>query len=157
MRVDYSDQFAKQLDSTDANSIETYARSFFSSAPKWIIRLFKCRNTIVSFLGLKGSKIPKDRDEIIRNCQFNLNDKIGLFQVMRKTKDEIILGQNDYHLDFRIIIGKKLVSEDLSLFISTEIQFHNFLGKVYFIVIKPFHRLIAQKMLHNMVKTAKCR
>lgn len=68
--------------------------------------------------------------------------------------DQIILGQDDQHLDFRICIQKIKQNEGLVIEMETRVSFHNAFGRLYFLIVKPFHRLIAPRLLKRMIKAA---
>ncbi len=141
---------------TDRNKeidIVQIGRLFFSAAPGWVSTLFAWRNRIVKLLGLKIPDTIKNRKELIETFTGTPGEQIGLFRVLEKSAQELILGEDDKHLDFRV----SLLVEDLhvgtaerQLTISTSIHFNNWLGKLYFIPVQPFHRLIVRSMLKQI-------
>ena len=92
---------------------------------------------------------------MLKNFTCEPNDKIGLFTVFHKDENEVVLGEDDKHLNFRISLYKaeSLRGKDTkSLTISTTVKFHNWLGRLYFMPVKPFHRLIVPRMLKGILK-----
>ena len=79
-------------------------------------------------------------------------DRIGIFKVYGKSETEIVLGEDDKHLDFRLSV---LRTPDLSptlggqLTVSTVVHCHNLLGRAYISVIAPFHRLVVKASLRR--------
>jgi hypothetical protein len=74
--------------------------------------------------------------------------------VFDKTDNEIVIGENDKHLDFRVSLlfdENKNHFDEKSLTISTTVKFHNWLGVLYFLPVRPFHKLIVPAMLQNMI------
>ena len=69
--------------------------------------------------------------------------------------NEIIMGEDDHHLDFRIsVLYRNGEHEDGSsphVIISTVVLCHNALGRIYLRVIKPFHRVIVKSGLRRAV------
>lgn len=151
---DYSDSFAGSFQDTE-NKItpEIVARAFFSTAPNWVQHLFALRNALVKFLGLKTADDVTDRQAFLDNCKFEKGDQLGLFQVFDKNENEIIFGENDKHLDFRVsLFIQKNDTTNRTLIISTTVVFHNWLGRAYFMPVKPFHNLIVPIMLKAILE-----
>ncbi len=127
---------------------------FFTSAPKWTTRLFKIRNRLVSIFGLKTSGKLNKREAMLKNFNCEPYEKIGLFTVYFKDEHEVVLGEDDKHLNFIISLYKGLLEpghDTKSLTISTTVTFHNWFGKLYFMLVKPFHRLIVPRMLKGIL------
>ena len=158
LRFDKSFEF---IDAFEANfndknneiNIFEITRMFFNSDPKWIEKIFLLRNKIVKSFGLKIPESIKNRKEKIQNLKFEINEQIGIFKVFNITENEIILGEDDKHLDFRVslYLGKENI-ETKSLTISTNVKFNNSFGKIYFIPVKPFHKIIVPTMLKGILK-----
>ena len=57
------------------------------------------------------------------------------------------MAENDKHLNFRtsVLIDRK---EPLShIYLTTIVKFNNIWGRLYFIPVKPFHRIIIKTLL----------
>ena len=114
------------------------ARKIMASAPNWVHRLLALRNKLARAVGLKGEP-PKMAKNI---------EVLGMFPVVSQTPECVVLGFNDRHLDFRIVIETKPSSgtqTDVSL--ATAVKWHNIWGRLYLAVIMPFHKLIVRTML----------
>ena len=156
MTYDYIDSFQGQFHDNLQNIEPTdVAKSFFSSGPKWIDYLFAFRNKLVALFGLKTSDSITDKQKMLKNFKGEIGEQIGLFKVFDKTADEIILGENDKHLNFRIslFIDQQSDSQtDKKLIISTTVKFNNWFGRLYFLPVRPFHKLIVPTMLKKIIK-----
>ncbi|MEO1381465.1 MAG: DUF2867 domain-containing protein, partial [Pseudomonadota bacterium] len=82
----------------------------------------------------------------------NVLGTVAFFPVISEKSDEIVLGTNDKHLDFRLVIsispggnGSQRIS------MQTHLKRHNHLGRAYLAVIQPFHRAACSGSLSNMV------
>ncbi len=141
----YSDSFAILVQRTDIESWELIP-AFFQSAPSWVDSLFVLRNRIVGYFGLQtGSDNQHDL-----NPPFQVGRKIGLFRVITLTDNEVVIGEDDRHLDFRtslLLIHRDTGSQ---LVVSTLVKTKNTLGVAYFSVMKHVHRLIVPIMLEVM-------
>ncbi|MDR2937116.1 MAG: DUF2867 domain-containing protein [Rikenellaceae bacterium] len=97
--------------------------------PAWANRLFKLRNAIVGVFGLKAGKSDV------------------AFPLISQTETEIVSGLGDNHLDFRVSILKDPAKSTISL--TTVVHFNNVWGRVYFLPVKPFHKIIIKVLLRK--------
>ncbi len=140
-KYDYVDCCSTPLHRSDATATEAVT-AFFNASPKWLTALFKLRNTIVGMLGLKtGAADPSQF-----RPPYRVGEQFGLFKLMALNQTEAIMGEDDIHLNFRTSF---LISAD-TLTLSTAVQFNNIWGRLYFFVIKPFHRMMMYAMAENM-------
>jgi uncharacterized protein DUF2867 len=155
-KYDYADSFQSSIvDKENKLNTTDIGKAFFSSAPKWIDKLFGLRNKIVTLFGLKTSGSAIERKKIPDNFKCEKGDRIGLFKIFDKTNNEIILGEDDKHLNFRVslFVDKPSDSEIVKqITLSTLVVFNNWLGTLYFLPVRPFHKLIAPAMLRAMIK-----
>lgn len=153
---DYIDSF--QGDFIDRNgNIDSskIGKSFFASEPKWIEKLFAFRNKLVGIFGLKTSGKITDRQKMLHDFKCEKGEQLGLFKVFDKTDNEVILGEDDKHLNFRVSLFIDKLNEnktDKKLTISTTVIFKNWFGRLYFLPVRPFHKLIVPTMLKGIIK-----
>ena len=135
--ADYYDSFSKELHNKNAISTDEFVDIAFNQLPSWIIRLLKVRNSIVKPFGLNTNRRITDM-----KCERN--------------QHEIIFGMSDKHLTFYVSLWCK-VSEANSqtLRITTIVKYHNRLGKLFFFVIRPFHKVIIRSLLERVGKRYK--
>lgn len=81
--------------------------------------------------------------------------RIGPFTVQSAEKDELIVGDDDKHLDFRISTFKQEREGAFFITVSTAVQIHNRLGRIYMAFVTPFHRVLAPLMIRRAVKAGK--
>lgn len=141
-----ADAFAVRLPSGTSGDPGVLWQFVMAQQPSWIGWLTNVRDTIVGCLGLKTAKhLATLSDEAN-------GDRIAFFKVYGRSETEIILGEDDKHLDFRLSV---LRSPDLSptlggqLTVSTVVHCHNLLGRAYLLVIAPFHRLVVKASLRR--------
>lgn len=154
-RADYVDTYEGVLNDSE-NRIDSTAvgKAFFQAGPKWVETLFGIRNKMAKMVGLKSAGTAEERhlEQVRFRCE--PGEKMGLFRVYDKSDFEVILGEDDKHLDFRVSL--LLVSDRgnpgiKKLLITTLVRFNNSWGKVYFLPVRPFHKLIVPSMLNNMI------
>jgi hypothetical protein len=78
--------------------------------------------------------------------------KVGIFPVRSNTATEVVLGEDDKHLDFRVWVHVEPQGGGYRVTTSTVVRTHNRLGRVYLGTIMPFHRLIARQMLSRALR-----
>lgn len=141
-----ADAFAIQLPLGTSSDPEILWRFVISQQPSWIGWLTNVRDTIVACFGLKTAKHLATLSEEANG------DRIAFFKVYGKSESEIVLGEDDKHLDFRLSV---LCSPDLSptlggqLTVSTVVHCHNLLGRAYLSIIAPLHRQVVTASLRR--------
>lgn len=152
---DYIDSFqssfmGKGID----NDIIPIAELFSSSGPEWANNLLRIRDKIVKPFGLKISdpiiESPKQPD----NIRYELGSQHGIFKLLYRSENEVVLGQDDTHLNVRVSLLLESSINEIKikmLSITTAVKFNNLFGKLYFLPVKPFHKLIVRKSLDNIV------
>lgn len=151
-QYNYVDAYFTIIES-EAITIEEVGRAFFSSTPNWIGILLDLRNKIVSLFGLKTGKSDKSRREMFEQFKCEPGERLGLFKVFSKSTNELILGEDDKHLNFKVslLVDKKNSGENI-LTVSTVVVFNNWFGRLYFLPVKPFHKLIVPAMMKSVVQ-----
>ncbi len=152
---EYVDSYqGNYIDAQNQISSTDIGKAFFTSAPNWTAKLFELRNKIVSLFGLKTDGKVKNRKELLDNFNCEPSERLGLFKVYHKTENEVILGEDDKHLNFRISLLKEKdlnTVDTMKLTISTTVKFNNWFGKLYFLPVKPFHQIIVPRMLKGII------
>lgn len=126
-RIDYSDSYSVKIASDYPVDVIT---DKILALPGWVKFLLKVRYYLIA--------IP-----------FGLNSGKKEVPVLYKNDNEIVLGENDKHLYYRISIFKGNGNYPV-IHLTTNVKFNNLLGKVYFIFIKPFHKLVVKSLLKKI-------
>ena len=116
------------------------AERLFARGPRWLEALFRLRAVLVAPFGLKATGANEPAPGGI----------IGLFPVLTESSDRMILGFDDRHLDFRIVVDVASLGSSRQVTTTTLVKTHNLLGRVYLTAILPFHRVIARVMLRRV-------
>jgi hypothetical protein len=146
-RIDYADTYAMHLPAGAPNSLDAVARAALGTAPHWISLLMRLRDQIVGPIGLKTSSQVVRR--ATNSARLQIGDQLGIFRVFDRTEDELLLGEDDRHLDFRLSL---LVQSDAGAnwaIVSTVVRFNNWLGRAYFLPVQQFHRLIVPSIMRH--------
>ncbi len=155
INYDYADSYSGNLDRKNSITTSTdVGNAFFTSFPKWVGILMLLRNRMVSVFGLKTGETLNETDLVADKINFGKGDQIGIFKVYDKNNSELILGEDDKHLNFRISLFLEPNSEHKEkLIISTIVIFNNWFGKLYFLPVKVFHKLIVKSMLKKTIES----
>jgi hypothetical protein len=113
-----------------------------SKTPAWINFLMAVRNNIASVIGLKNLGHLGAVDTEKQANDYQIGDRVGIFTLLSISDNEVILGDVDKHLDVQVSVYKESKKENL-ISISTVVHVHNLMGKVYMLIVKPLHKLIA--------------
>ncbi len=132
---DWADAYRVTLEAPFANA-RAAGDATFSTFPFWVNGLMALRNLIVSPFGLKTS--AKERAE---------RGRIGFFPIISESETRVVVGMNDRHLDFRCIVDIAGAGAGQTVTITTVIDRHNWLGRIYLATITPFHRLIVRSAM----------
>ena len=155
-KIDFSDSFRGLLNDTENRfTPKRVAKAFFTSGPRWVEQLFAIRNHIVALFGLKTSGPSTNRKKQIENFTCQPNEQLGLFKVFHASQNEVILGEDDKHLNFRVslfLTQDPTLPHKKVLTISTTVQFNHWLGRCYFLPVRPFHKLIVPTILKGIIK-----
>ncbi|MDF1610078.1 DUF2867 domain-containing protein [Hoeflea sp. YIM 152468] len=138
--ADWGDCFETRVDGSGLTP-ERAAREAFERMPGWVDALMALRNLMVRPFGLKG-----DPAAVAAGAP-----RVGMFPVISRTDAEIVLGLDDRHLDFRIVVQTEASGDrHTTVRMMTLIMRHNLLGRAYLAAIMPFHKLIVARTLSRL-------
>ncbi len=117
------------------------------TTPRWIDTLMRIRNRVVRLFGLK------DVGAIGANAKapeaYQVGDRIGIFSIFGKTEDELVLGIDDRHLDVRVSVMKSYRNGLPYFVVSTVVQIHNLLGRLYMMPVGRIHPFVVKSMMRR--------
>jgi hypothetical protein len=114
------------------------ARRAFEKMPRWIGGLMALRNLLVRPFGLKSEPEAASQG----------SGRVGIFPIISNSPEQSILGLDDRHLDFRIVVEtESLPDSRTAVRMMTLVKRHNLPGRLYLAVIMPFHKLIVKTAL----------
>ncbi len=142
--ADYTDVFACKVQPTKEFTPDDIMVGFWTDFPGWVNALFKLRNFLVKFVGLKGSDNDnlKEFETCIRTSGSN-----ELASIPAKSDDETVLLLTDKHLSAYMSVFIEKNKDHKRISAITLVHFKNKLGRVYFFFIRPFHGLIVKSLL----------
>ncbi len=150
--LDYADVF--QLQSKHLKNVpepKDCMIAFFKAFPKSFKFLLILREKIAKLLRLKTAPETEktSRLERLHNFSGDIGDSIAIFEVIDKNKTELLTGQNDDHLDFKLsFISYKTELPTIEL--ATTVKINNKIGKLYFSIVRPIHKYYMKIILSRM-------
>ena len=153
--VDYIDSFMVKVKDTKGYSIDYLSSLFFLSFPDWVKSLMKIRNIIVKPFGLATGDGDNEQDGVDESVYYEIGDRLVFFEVIQRNEKEIVMAEDDKHLYFKtsILVEKNHDENSYSVHVNTFVKFHNPLGRIYFLPVKPFHKLIIKSLLKGLCKS----
>lgn len=149
-RYDYIDSYAYVIvDENDRIGLLEVAQAFSKPGPKWMNGLFVLRNKIASVFKLK-TPVPVVEEDSGDGDSWEVGKQAGIFKVYGRTDTEMVVGEDDKHLDIRVSLFLESDCPDKrekKVTVTTVVKIHNGLGKCYFFFVKPVHRIIVPLML----------
>lgn len=130
-----TDSFAVALPPGAPTDVDTLATLLFADPPVWFTILLAVRDRVMAPFGVKASHA------------LSAGEHIAFFPVLSRSADEIVLGADDRHLDFRASV---LLRTDRTLVATTVVRCHNLLGRLYLAAILPFHILVVTDALRRL-------
>jgi hypothetical protein len=125
--IDFFDSYSiKKASDYSVNEITTK----IFTLPNWIKMLLKIRHYLI----VKPFKLSSGKQEV---------------PILYKNDNEIVIGENDKHLYYRVSVYKK-TGQNSEIYLTTNVKFNNMLGRVYFAFVKPFHKLVVKSMLKKI-------
>jgi len=131
-----ADSFTTGLPPGAPADVDTLATLLFADPPVWFTILLAVRDRVMTLFGVKASHA------------LSAGEHIAFFPVLSRSVDEIVMGADDRHLDFRASL--LLRRADNMLFATTVVRCHNLLGRLYLAAILPFHILVVTSALRRL-------
>ena len=130
--ADFTDTYfihvSKPLDAPEA------ARRMVMRRPQWVNGLLALRNLAVMPFGLKrGAPAGMER--------------IGIFPIVSTSEERVVMGFDDAHLDFRVVVEVLPDEAGQCVTATTIVRTKNRLGRLDLAAVEPFHRVIVPAIL----------
>ena len=149
--TDLADAYAIRLPAHASSDPEQLARLILSNQAPWVGQLMRMRDAIVGRLGIKTAQQLQNAPDAA------MGGRIYMFKIYAKTAHEVVLGEDDSHLDFRLSVlhepATTAAGSTPRLIVSTVVHCHNRLGRAYIALIAPFHRAVVQSALRRAARS----
>lgn len=104
---------------------------------------------MVSYVGLKDlgglSQIHPNK----MSSEYLDGDRVGIFTLIAKSDNEVLLGDDDNHLNVVVSVHRATIEAGVRplITVTTVVHIKNWLGRLYMVPVAPAHRLIARAMV----------
>jgi hypothetical protein len=126
--ADWRDSYQGEMVTPEPSSLDV-SRLLLDHPPVWIRSLMALRNRVVALFGL-------------RTVEMAAGTSAGGFPVLSSTPQRTVLGFDDRHLDFRIVVDLEEKENRQLVCVTTIVRRKNLFGRLYLLVVGPFHRRI---------------
>ena len=138
------DSYSIDLSSSKQYSMRVLATLTVGDPPAWIKALVAVRDAMVTPFGVKTSgEVRASRAD---------NERVDFFPVRWEGQNEIVLGEDDRHLDFRLSLLRRISPTGTQLIATTVVHSHNAFGLTYLNVIRPFHHLVVRANMAHFAR-----
>ncbi len=153
--ADFWDAYAAPDPAPAASALQAWL-DLAARTPRWTRRLMALRNRLVRLVGLRDlgqldGGLPAGHATAAR---YRVGDRVGIFTIRHLDAHEVMMGQDDKHLDVQVSLCKREQDGRPVVVLGTVVHVHNTLGHAYMAVVKPFHRRIVRAMLARLPRTA---
>ena len=150
--ANFSDAWCIEITDTGGSALSLFIESL-SVTPRWVERCMALRNRMATVAGLKDlgalSAIDPGREASV----YRPGDRVGVFTLIHNSREEVLLGDRDKHLDVTLSVHRRSVADGRVLVtVTTVVHVHNGLGRLYMFVVKPLHRRIAPAVLRALAE-----
>jgi len=139
------DSYSIDLRASEQLSMRELATRALAAPPTWQKVLIAVRDATVTPFGIKTSGMVRE--------SWDSNERVGFFPVHWEGRDEIVLGADDRHLDFRLSLLRRLSPTGALIIATTIVHTHNALGFTYLNLIRPFHHLVVRSNVARFAQT----
>lgn len=151
---DFMDSYAVEIaDRKDLQQcdIRELAEQFGNIELDWAIKLLKLRNILMNPLKLKTTDDLAAEQVQKPAIEKRIGDRVAFFRIFEVLENEIILGEDDWHQDFRVSLYRT-TDTDPRVIMTTVCKRHNAFGHAYLATVLPFHKLIVRATLDDGVR-----
>jgi hypothetical protein len=146
---DFADALAITLPPRTARDIVELTRALLDRPSPFLQFLMNLRDVGVALFGVKTSR------QIRENLSREGCDRINFFRVRSVSENELIMGEDDKHLDFRLSVLLRPCERGLGdeIVTTTVAHCHGLLGRTYLAIVGPFHRMIVRSNLRRVARS----
>jgi hypothetical protein len=136
------DSYAVDMPFAPAASMRHLATLALGDPPAWFRTLLAIRDAAMLPLGVKSSRQLREGG--------SPEARVDFFPILEERENEIILGENDRHLDFRLSLLRIEAGGGTKIVATTVVHIHNLLGRAYIEAIRPFHYLVVRRSMARL-------
>ncbi len=151
LKIDYQDAYAIRIPAKFAVPPAHLVKLFFECIPNWASALLGIREVLAKLIGLKTAQGINVQQQL-QEYRGEPGQSIALFHTLKRSDTEILTGENDSHLDFRLSYIGQTKQDTFEIILATTVQMNSWIGRLYFLPVKPIHRILVKALLKRMAK-----
>ena len=146
----FFDAYRAPLRRSEATPAACFA-AIFGHLPKWLKLALLSRNAFAAAIGLR---VPSGADMLrpALTGPFEVGQPIGPWRIYAINERELIAGEDNLHLDFRLSVQVQDDEQGASVVVSTICAVNRPFGKIYLFFVIPFHKLALRQLMSNACK-----
>jgi len=149
----FKDSYRIPLSSRDTPMTALFF-GIFGHHPAWMKAMLIARNRIAALCGLEVSSDAAILHAVPK-AQYCAGESIGPWPIFAIADNEMIVGRDNKHLDFRLSILRETSGQRATATVSTICNVHNIYGKLYLRLVIPFHKWGVQRLLATAVRSGR--
>jgi len=137
-----------------STSMREFIASMLGYQPEWITSLYRIRAMFVRLLGMHQAGIPQATRVSPEDLPMKPGSDVAFFKVRMAEEERYwVAEEDDKHLRAALaVVVEPLQGNQRRFHVITVVHYHNWAGRVYFNVIRPFHHLVVGSMVRAGVR-----
>lgn len=145
----FADGFSSYSNYKGKSALDLYL-ALVNETPEWVNTLMLVRNKLVSKIGLKDLGVLSEIKQDKISSDYETGDRVGIFTLFSNKQNEVILEDDDKHLNVKISLYIDGEPDCPKVYLNTVVHVKNRLGKVYMFFVAPVHKIIVPAMLSKL-------
>ncbi len=135
-----------RVETGSENSIDAIVNKVLQ-VPGRVLYLLRIRNAVAGTFGPKTGKNFK----LNQADHYPVGSGAVYFTVTDRNANEIVMAEDDRHMNFRTSLTKKQEGLFSAIYLTTLIKYYNLWGRMYFLPVKPFHCVIMRALIRRLL------
>ena len=152
----YTDSFEVAASTGGMSILDVYA-GVLGHMPDAFQHLLVLRSWIVRPFGIGGVSYADLASRMDTARTYMPGDRIGRWTLYAASRDELVTGRNDRHLDFRVSVFRQRDNGRERIILSTGVKVHHAFGRTYLALVLPFHRFGVAYLLARAARAGRLR
>lgn len=137
----------------DASVVDIFF-AVFGHHPAWLKAILLVRHRVGAWFGLKAASAAQIMSPT-RAASYRVGESIGPWPIYFLGEGELVAGRDNKHLDFRLSVLKQDTRQPAYAVVSTVCRAHNWFGRMYLLLVAPFHKWGVQRLLSRAVRAGR--
>ena len=137
----------------DASVVDIFF-AVFGHHPAWLKAVLLVRHRVGAWFGLQAASTAQLMGPT-RAATYRVGESIGPWPIYFLGEGELVAGRDNKHLDFRLSVLKEGSDQTAYAVVSTVCRTHNWFGRMYLLLITPFHKWGVQRLLYTAARAGR--